>query len=189
MRILLTLFIATFCFAIDPVMLSKMSDQQDSKGLQKIIDATKVYEEISQIPDGMVEGDALIVEDEYGAKTFFIQDKDGNINEFSHFFFAKLLNKDSGSTFSNIFTSSTGEKFETTTSSSKSDSENPFKAYVSETDAVRIEQIKVSPRADYMEQALNDHLLNNDIEPASIINMQLIPDKEGDLTLYFFYRP
>ena len=190
MRILFTLLIATFCFALERSDLLELIEKKDTQALQKIIKEAKVYEDINKIPSGLQEGDTIITQDEYGSKSFFIQEKDGNINEFFEPFFVNLLNKDSGSTFSHIFTSSTGEAFDSSGKTSNSASDNPFKAYVSETDAVRIGLLNVSPRGDYMEKALNDYLLNHNIDPASVINIQLFPStKEGEMTLYFFYRP
>lgn len=188
MRLLFALLIATFCFAIEREELLELIKKKDTQALQKIIDKTKVYENISKIPSGLKEGDTIITQDEYGSKTFFIQEKDGNINEFNEAFFVKLLNKDSGSTFSHIFTSSTKEAFDSL--GKNSNTENPFKAYISETEALRVSHVMVSSQTDVMEKALNDHLLNNNINPASIITIQLFPStKAGEMTLYLFYRP
>ena len=185
--LLITIFMS-MVFAIDRQTLQEKSDQEKTAFLQNFIDSVAVYDDLAKTPTGMKEGESFIIEDEYGAKTLYLVGKEqGSMEEFNHPFFLKLLNKDSGSTFSHLFTSPAGEEYDPNKKSDPKD--NPFKAYVSETDAVRIAQVQVSPRADYMEKALNDFLLNNNIEPKSIITMQLIPTPKGEFTMYLFYRP
>ena len=187
-RLLLALLIPVFLFGLDLTTLNQKSKEKDEKFLSSVIESSKVYENETKVPNNLKTGDTFIIEDEYGAKTLYILAKNGEMNAVSDPYFVALLNKDSASTFSNLFVSSTGQEF-STTGSKPSAKDNPFKEYVSETDAVRIESLRVSTRTDYMEKALNDFLLDNSISPASIINIHPIMDGQAELKLLIFYRP
>jgi len=79
--------------------------------------------------------------------------------------------------------SATGIKEYDTTSTN-----DTFKPYVSNTDSVRIRVLKVPNEVEDMEKAINDYLLNHNIYPQSIVNIQMNDGKNGK-SLWIFYRP
>lgn len=171
-------------FALDLQILQEKSDSLDKKFLSGIISKTKVYDDISKIPNTLKEGDTVITEDDYGVKNFYILNSKKEMEEFVSPFFNDILNSDSVSTFSNMFVPSgmIGKEY-----SSTADSKS-FTEYVGNVATIRIEVVKVPSRVDHMEQALNDYLLNKDIDPSSVVNIQLVTE-ENNKNLWIFYRP
>ncbi len=169
-------------FAIDLQTLKIKSDSKDGKFLSQIISQTIVYEDISKIPNDIGDGDGVITEDDYGAKNFYVLNEKGDMLEFVHPFFNEILNAESGSSFSNMFGQGMVKEYDTVSTN------NTFKPYVSNTDSVRIGFLEVPNRADHMEKALNDYLLNHSIYPQSIINIQIKNENKTNF-LWIFYRP
>ncbi len=179
---LLFFFSLSLVFAIDLQTLKIKSDNKDSKFLSQIISETTVYEDISKIPNDLKEGASVITEDDYGAKNFYVLNGKGDMLEFQNPFFNEILNAQSGSSFSNMFGQGMVREYDTTSTN------DTFKPYVSNTDSVRIGFLKVPNRVDNMEKALNDYLLNHNIYPQSIINIQMKSENKVK-TLWIFYRP
>ena len=169
-------------FALDLQTLKIRSDNKDSKFLSQIISETIVYEDISKIPNDLKKGSSIITEDDYGAKNFYVLNEKGDMLEFQDPFFNEILNAQSGSSFSNMFGQGMVREYDTTSTN------NTFKPYVSNTDSVRIGFLEVPNRADHMEKALNDYLLNHSIYPQSIINIQIKNENKTNF-LWIFYRP
>ncbi len=180
---ILFISMASFLFAIDIQTLKDRAENKDKEFFLQLISNTEVYEDMQKIPANLKEGECYITEDYYGAREFYIIDKNDDSKEFNHPFFLRILSEQSGgSSFSNMF--SVGGVTEYSIEST----DETFKPYVSNTKSVRVAILKVSSKVNKIESLLNDYLLNNSIIPASIINIQLI-NEEKNKNLWIFYRP
>lgn len=178
---LIQLITFSVVLALDLQVLQEKSESKDSKFLSEIISKTKIYENISKIPNDLKPGNSFIVEDDYGTKFFYVLNNINEMEEFSHPFFGKLLNLNSGSTYNNMFATTMGKEYDPSAKDS-------FREYVSETETVRVRVVDIPARPDHAEKALNDYLLDNNINPSSVINIQMISENEKK-KLWIFYRP
>jgi len=162
--------------------IDQLLENNDTVILKKLIDTTQTIQNAQQFPRGAREGALIIIENEYGVKSFY-EFHDGQWNEKEGSLIAGLLGNDSGTTYGNLFNYKVNAK-----EFNHYESDN-FK-YKSLDQKSKI-LLKIIP-SKYSEEAINNNIAkfmeNNRLKAEEIITIQLLQTDTENCHIVLSYR-
>lgn len=161
---LLTFLFTSHLFGVSQI--DTLLGEKNFQEIKKIIDNTQLIYDETKLPNNAKMGDFIIIENEYGVKSFF-EFYDGQWNDKVDPTIAKILENDSGTTYGNLFNYKVDA-----TEFNPYESDN-FKYTQETTSRVKIKILNSLNNEFEINNILSKFLKNEHIDGNEIINIQI----------------